>query len=96
MRALAFVALFAAAACGCAGHAAAERVRIIGARPACPVVDAKLSGHGADATQAMRDLRHRAARGGVTDVVVTDGPRSDGEGMTVNAIGYGCTGPTAQ
>ena len=94
-RALALVAL-AAALTGCAGNEAARRVRIVGARPTCPVVDAKLSGHGADATAAMRDLRHRAARGGVTDVVVTDGPRSEGDGMTVNAIGYGCTGPTAQ
>ncbi|HEY1585973.1 MAG TPA: hypothetical protein VGH63_09820 [Polyangia bacterium] len=96
MRRLALVALVAAVVAGCAGEEAARRVRIVGARPAsCPVVEARLRGRGDNVTTAMRDLRRRAARRGATDIVVTDGPRSDGNMQVVDAIGYACAGPTA-
>ena len=97
MRGLAIVALAAALLVGCAGEEAARRVRIVGVKPpaSCPVVDARLRGRGDNVTAAMRDLRRRAARSGSTDVVVTDGPRSDGNVQVVDAIGYACAGPTA-
>ena len=96
MRRLALVALSAALLAGCAGEEAARRVRIVGARPpaSCPVAEARLRGRGDNVTAAMRDLRRRAARSGSTDVVVTDGPRSDGNKQVVDAIGYACAGPT--
>jgi len=104
-------ALLALAAAGCAGDEAARRVRIVGARPPapCSVVEARLRGRGDSADAALRDLRRRAARSGATDVVVTDGPRQEweptatqtqpwtaGNMQVVDAIGYGCPGPTSR
>ena len=94
MRALAVVAVAALAGCGAE---AARRVRIVGARPPapCAVVDARLRGRGDNADAALRDLRRRAARSGATDVVVTDGPRSEAAStQVVDAIAYRCPGPT--
>ena len=90
MRALALAVC--ALAAGCVSAAAARRVQIVGEKPpaACRIVAERLRGQGADNNGAMMALRRNAAQGGATHVVVTDGPRAGGDGVTVDAIGYAC------
>lgn len=92
MRAGALAVAIVSVGGGCVSGAAAARVQIVGEKPpaACRVVDERLRAEGRDANQAMRELRRNAVRRGASHVVVTDGPRAGGEGMTVDAIGYAC------
>ena len=91
--ALALVTLLAAG--GCVSDAAARRVRIVGARPPCPVVDARLRGRGdnvdggdARSAPARRARGHHATSSSPTGRAAT-------ASQVVDAIGYACTGPTA-